>query len=166
MAQREHKNIKATIMTDYNATLQYVNGKVYELKGLDSAFHIHEPQSENLAFYAPEHYNQELFIQLKNGEKMIFEQVPEVLMASLEPNDANIDAVYQQLVSVHQPKRATDAALREVALKDLVDLVCHMQYFITTTNGLWATDEPDAFRDHPARHLLWQVLFKPNESGT
>jgi hypothetical protein len=152
------------MMTNYNAILQYVNGKVYELKGLDSAFHIHQPPSDIIAFYGPEHHNNELFVQLVSGEKMIFEQVPEPVMSSLEPEGADINAVYQQLIKTKQPKRNTNAALIPVDLKELVNVVCEMQYHITTTNGLWATDVPDKFKDHPAHHLLWQIWFK-SENG-
>jgi hypothetical protein len=151
-------------MTDYNAILQYVNGKVYELEGLDSAFHVHQPNSDIIAFYGPEHYNKELFVQLLSGEKIIFEQVPETVLANLEPNDADIDGIYRHLTEINQPKRNTDAALIPVDLEELVDVMCQMQYHITTTNGLWATDVPDEFKDHPVYHLLWQVLFKPDKS--
>lgn len=147
-------------MTDYNAILQTVNGKVYELKGLDSAFHLHQPNSGVVGFYAPEHYNNELFIHLKGGDQFIFEQVPEAVLTALEPADADIDHVYQNLVATDQPKRVSDAEVLPVDLKELVDVFCQMQYHITTTNGLWATDEPDAFNDHPAFKLLWQVWFK------
>jgi hypothetical protein len=138
-------------MTDFDATLQYVNGKVYELKGLDSAFHVHQPKSHLIAFYAPEHYNKELFVQLTSGEKMIFEQVAE----------EDINKVYQQLLEAKQAKRESGAELVEVSAKQLVDLFCQMQYHIITTNGLWATDEPDTFKNHPAFKSLWQVWFKP-----
>jgi hypothetical protein len=147
-------------MTEYDATLQYVNGKVYELKGLDSAFHVHQPKSHLVAFYAPGHYNKELFVQLTNGEKMIFERVPEETMAALEPAGVNINKVYGQLVENNQPKRQTDAELVQVEVKELVDLFCQMQYHIVTTNGLWATDEPDAFKEHSAYKLLYQLWFK------
>jgi hypothetical protein len=95
---------------------------------------------------------------------MIFEQVPEAIMASLEPADADIDAMYQQLIEAKHPKRNTDAALILVDLKELVNIVCELQYHITTTNGLWATDIPEKFKDHPAHHLLWQIWFK-SENG-
>lgn len=160
MALIEHENLKAIIMTDFNAILQYVNGKIYELKGLDSAFHIHEPNSDLIAFYGPEHYNHELFVQLKNGEKMIFEQVTEETMTALEPQDADADTVYRQFIDNKQPSRETDAELIPVDLQELLNVFCEMQYHITVTNGLWATDEPGAFKDHPARKLLWQVWFK------
>ncbi|SDE35285.1 hypothetical protein SAMN05216464_105319 [Mucilaginibacter pineti] len=150
-------------MTDYNAILQTVNGKVYELKGLDSAFHLHQPNSGVVGFYAPEHYNKELFIHLKGGDQFIFEQVPEEVMAALEPEDADIDSVYHQLIGSNQPKRISDAEIIPVDLKELVDVFCQMQYHITTTNGLWATDEPDAFKNHPAHHLLWQIGFELND---
>jgi hypothetical protein len=149
-------------MTDYDATLQYVNGKVYELRGLDSAFHVHQPKSHLVAFYAPEHYNKELFVQLTSGEKMIFEQVPEKTMAALEPAGADINRLYRELVENNQPKRQTAAELIPVDVKELVDLFCQMQYHIITTNGLWATDEPNRFKDHPDFKLLWQVWFKPD----
>lgn len=145
---------------NYNATLQYVKGKVYELKGLDSAFHVHQPDSELVAFYAPEHYNKELFVQLTSGEKLIFEQVSEEILNSLEPASANIDQQYQDLLDKGQLKRATDAALLPVDLQELVNIVCEMQNHITATNGLWATDLPDEFKDHPKYHLLWQIRFK------
>lgn len=160
MAHSQYENLKAIVMTNYNAILQYVNGKVYELKGLDSAFHIHQPESYIIAFYAPEHYNKELFVQLKSGEKMIFEQVSEDVMTALEPADADINKVYHWLIHANQPKRATEAQVIPVDIKELVDLICHMQDHIATTNGLWATDEPDAFKDHPAHKLLWQLSFK------
>jgi hypothetical protein len=147
-------------MIDYGAILQTVNGKVYELKGLDSAFHIHQPESYIIDFYAPEHCNKELFVQLKSGEKMIFEQISEDMMAALEPANADINKVYHWLIYINHPKRASDAELSAVDLKDLIDAFCQMQYHIATTNGLWATDEPDAFKDHPAFKLLWQVWFK------
>jgi hypothetical protein len=153
-------------MTNYNAIFQTVGGKVFELKGLDSAFHLHCPTSDLVQFYAQEHYNRELFVQLKSGSKLIFEQVPEQLMAVLEPNDDQIDEVYRLLLNNNQPKRATDAEIVPVDLKDLLNIVCQMQYHITTSNGLWATDEPDAFKGHPAHHLLWQLWFKPDDTKT
>lgn len=145
---------------DYTATLQIVNGHVYELKGLDSAFHLHHPNSGTIAFFAPEHYNNELFVQLKSGDQFIFEQVSEKVLASLEPEGGNIDQVYEELLKKDQPKRTANAELLPVELKDLLDVFCKMQYHITVTNGLWATDEPDKFKDHPAHHLLWQIGFK------
>lgn len=151
-------------MTDYNAILQYVNGEVYELEGLDSAFHVHKPGSASVAFYAPEHYRKELFVQLVNGDKMIFEQVSEDTLARLEPNNADIEKVFGELSAQNQPHRKCDATVAPVDLKDLVTMVCRMQYHITTTNGLWATDEPDAFKEHPAHHLLWQIMFDPKDN--
>ena len=150
-------------MIDY-ATLQLVNGTVYELKGLDSAFHVHQSESDLIAFYAPEHYNKELFVQLNSGEKIIFEQVPEETMAGLEPPDADVNTVYRRLIENNQPKRSTDAALVSVDLEEIVDLFCQMQYHIVTTNGLWATDEPDAFKDHPAFKLLSRIWFNPDDA--
>ena len=147
-------------MIDYTTILQIVNGHVYELKGLDSAFHLHQPNSGTIAFFAPEHYNKELFVQLKSGDQFIFEQVPEDLLASLEPEGANIDQVYQELIKKTQPKRTANAELLPVELKDLLDVFCKMQYHITVTNGLWATDEPDKLKDSQAHHLLWQIWFK------
>jgi hypothetical protein len=151
-------------MTDYKAILQYVSGKVYELKGFDSAFHIHQPHSDTIAFYGPEHYHKELYVQLISGEKMIFEQVPEPVMASLEPEDADIDTIYQELSDAAHPKRTSNAALIPVDLREIVNIVCEMQYHITTTNGLWTTDVPDKFKDHPTYPLLWQIWFK-SENG-
>lgn len=147
-------------MKDYNAILQYVNGTIYELDGLDSAFHIHQPKSDLVAFYGPEHHNKEIFVQLADGRKMIFEQVPEELMAAVEPVNTDFDSVYQQLLDIKQPKRRTDAEIVRVDLKQLVDVVCEMQYHITVTNGLWATDRPDVFKDHPSHRLLWQIRFQ------
>lgn len=149
-------------MTDYQAILQYVTGNIYELKGLDSGFHIHQPKSDLIAFYAPERYNKEIFVQLVSGEKMIFEQVTEELMAAVEPVNAAFDSIYQQFLNGKQPKRQTNAELVRVDLKQLVDVFCKMQYHIMVTNGLWATDEPDAFKDHPSHALLWQVWFGMN----
>jgi hypothetical protein len=148
-------------MITYDATLQYVKGKVYELKGLDSAFHVRQPRSHLVAFYAPEHYNQELFVQLTSGEKMIFEQVAETTLAALEPVNADINSIYNQLKAQNQPKRSTDAELVPVDVKEVIDLFCLMQYHISTTNGLWATDRPDIFKGQASRDLLFQLLFEP-----
>jgi hypothetical protein len=89
-----------------------------------------------------------LFAQLRSGEKFVFEQVAEKVLDELKEQPA-IEKHYHNLVTFQAPCRKVTWQLVPVDLQELVDTFCQMQNQITITNGLWATDVPEKFKDHP-----------------
>ena len=88
-------------MLKFNSILQLIDNQIYRLEGPDTAFHLKHCPSGEVEFYGLEHYHQELFVQLRSGEKTVFEKVAEKVLKELE----------KHLCSCHGRRTSKDAGI-------------------------------------------------------
>jgi hypothetical protein len=134
-------------MIPYDSILQLVNGKVYSLHHMWSSFHIHQPDYETIRFYAVSPAERQVIVAQTDGQHFIYKNLPETLVDALDRGIDIADSL-RQIIGGQYEKDVCDAHITEVPLQDVLDAFCRMQDFITSTNGLWATDRPDLFKDH------------------
>jgi hypothetical protein len=145
-------------MIAYDSILQLVNGKVYSLHHLWSSFHVHQPDYEAIRFYAISPADCQVVVaQVENGT-YIYHDIPAEIAEALD-NEKNVEQNLGTVISGNFKKEDCDGYITEVPLQDVLDTFCHMQDFIATSSGLWVTDMPEKFKDHPAYELLFRLTF-------
>jgi hypothetical protein len=149
-------------MIPYDSILQMVNGKVYSMHHLWSSFHLHQPDYEAIQFYAVSPNDREVVVaQLEHGTS-IYHDVPTDVIAALD-NETNVEQYLAAVISGGFKKEDCDGYITEVPIQDVLDTFCHMQDFIAISSGLWATDVPERFKDHPAYELLFRLKYNQPE---
>jgi hypothetical protein len=93
-----------------------------------------------------------------DGHNFIYKGLPEALVDELD-NNKNIEDNLGKVIGGNYVKEACDAHIMEVPIQDVLDTFCHMQDFIASSSGLWATDVPEKFEDHPAYELLFRLKY-------
>jgi hypothetical protein len=146
-------------MIPYDSILQLVNGKVYSLHHIWSSYHIHVSAEESVVFYGVSPADGQLLIAYKNGKQFIYSGIPADMITGLDRGE-DIYPLLSDLENDKYPKEQTDASITQVPLQDVIDNFCLMQDHIAMTNGLWATDVPEKFKDHPDFNLLFQIRFE------
>jgi hypothetical protein len=148
-------------MIPYSSILQLVDGQIYSLHHIWSSFHIYKPASETVGYIGISLRDQELLVCYCSGDQYIYQGIPGKTLNVLQ-EEKNIDAFLPELQNGSYEKRLTDGSITPVPVQDVLDVFCRMQDHIVFTSGLWATDVPDKFADHPAHHLLFPIKFEPN----
>jgi hypothetical protein len=149
-------------MMPYDSILQLVNGKVYSVHHIWSSFHIHQPDYEAIRFYGVSPEDRQVIVVQTDGQDFIYKNLPELLLNDLDKSK-DVESNLGKVIGGNFDKEACDAFITEVPLQDLLDTFCQMQDYITTSSGLWATDVPEKFKDHPAHKLLFQLQYDQPE---
>lgn len=149
-------------MIPFDSILQVVDKRIYSLHKLWSSYHIHKSTQDSVEFYGVSCDEGKLFVLFKNGDKFIYSGVQDDLLKYLDAGE-DIYPLLTDLNNGKYSKEPTDATLTEVPLKEVALQFCRMQDHIVMTNGMWATDRPDLFKNQPHFDLMFQLKFEDPE---